>query len=162
MRSFSCQLHQPLAWRVFVARIDSLYCNYLGGASSSNNIFFISIFWQKDKIAKTSTFSLRHHPVILRRLQWGLSVNNNNNNNTLCDSWERKDRRSNGFLSTTSTGQMARRWEKIPSRLKLYLWKWQTLQNSESRWLLKDSFLTPSVTFNIRSNTVILLKTFHK
>ena len=51
MKSSPCQLHQPLAWREFVARIDSLYCNYLIWCASSNNIFFISIFWQKDKLS---------------------------------------------------------------------------------------------------------------
>ena len=51
VRRFSCQLHQPLAWREFVARIDSLYCNYLIWCASSNSIFFISIFYQQDNIA---------------------------------------------------------------------------------------------------------------
>ena len=157
MRSFPCQLHQPLAWRVFVARIDIVYIATIWGASTSNNIFFISIFYHQDKIAKISTFSLRH-PVILRRLLWG-SVSTTTTTPCVTDGKEKTE----GPMVSCRQPRLGK-WRGGENKFqeKYILWKWQTLQNSESRWLLKDSFLTPSVTFNIRSNTVILLKTFHK
>ena len=154
MRRFSCQLHPPLAWREFVARIDSLYCNYL--MCSPATISSLSRYFTKKIImlcfqppaschsAETSESAQcqpPQPPVWLmgkkrQKVQW-FPVDNLD--------WANGEEQSVRKISVYIENI------RIKYVHKIYLLNWQTSQNSEPRWLLKDSFLTPSVTFPIRS-----------
>ena len=129
MRSFPCQLHQPLAWRVFVARIDIVYIATIWGASTSNNIFFISIFYQQDKIAKKYLLSAS---VILSFCGDFCEGSVSTTTTTPCVT-DGKEKTEGPMVSCRQPRLGKWRGGENKFQEKYILWKWQTLQNSESR-----------------------------